>query len=326
MEYFQTAWQDGSVFNKGLLAEEFFYNQIFDAIEVNVANKTLPFFNQKANSIPVELTTGKLINDENLIALEQIAAKYGYESNVWIYGDTLEKMRKEGIRLNTKKGTDPALCMTKYANATHIIGDELYIAEAGTKTKAQFLYNYDSLDERSKLEVDKYFKKAKEICKVQTNENFKNFLENKKQSQKEIIPRLQTMKNRLRNVAEKATETYKRSNPSHSTEIDFKPIMNAQITHMCQVSTGAFLRSTPNSEKENVCYDLLSRVIENTKSNNSKKWAVGQTITKVLDASNNFAKSWMSKNFDREIRKNKEEQSIKQENLKKRKIDTDIEY
>ncbi|MBQ5498463.1 MAG: hypothetical protein IIT73_01540, partial [Treponema sp.] len=100
MEYFQTAWRDGSSLNKGLTSEEFFYNQIYNALEVNVANRTLPFFNADAKSIPVELSTGKIINDENLIALEQISAKKGYSSNVWIYGDVLEKMQKEGISLN----------------------------------------------------------------------------------------------------------------------------------------------------------------------------------------------------------------------------------
>ena len=93
MEYFQTAWRDGSSLNKGLTSEEFFYNQIYNALEVNVANRTLPFFNSDAKTVPVELSTGKIINDENLIALEQISSKKGYSSNVWIYGDVLDKIR-----------------------------------------------------------------------------------------------------------------------------------------------------------------------------------------------------------------------------------------
>lgn len=146
MEYFQTAWRDGSSLNKGLTSEEFFYNQIYSALEVNVANRTLPFFNQNAKTVPVELSTGKIINDENLIALEQLASKKGYSSNVWIYGDVLDKMQKQGIPLNLRRDAEPALCLTKYANFTHLNKPELYIAEGGAKTKAQYLYNYDSLE------------------------------------------------------------------------------------------------------------------------------------------------------------------------------------
>ena len=140
MEYFQTAWRDGSSLNKGLTSEEFFYNQIYNALEVNVANRTLPFFNTDAKTVPVELSTGKIINDENLIALEQISSKKGYSSNVWIYGDVLNKMQKEGIPLNLRLDAEPVLCLTKYANYTHLNKPELYIAEGGSKAKAQYLY------------------------------------------------------------------------------------------------------------------------------------------------------------------------------------------
>ena len=36
MEYFQTSWRSGSAYNQGLLPEEFFYKQIYEAIEKNV--------------------------------------------------------------------------------------------------------------------------------------------------------------------------------------------------------------------------------------------------------------------------------------------------
>ena len=83
MEYFQTSWRSGAAYNRGLLPEEFFYKQIYEAIEKNVENKTLPFFTSN-KQIPIELSTGKIINDHNLVALEQIAAKNGYKSNNWI--------------------------------------------------------------------------------------------------------------------------------------------------------------------------------------------------------------------------------------------------
>ena len=96
MEYFQTSWRSGSAYNRGLLPEEYFYKQIYEAIEKNVENKTLPFFNSN-KQIPIELSTGKIINDHNLVALEQIAAKNGYKSNNWIYGSELERLSKEGM-------------------------------------------------------------------------------------------------------------------------------------------------------------------------------------------------------------------------------------
>lgn len=326
MEYFQTAWRDGSSLNKGLTAEEFFYNQIFKAVESNVENRTLPFFNEKANSIPVELSTGKLINDENLIALEQIAAKNGYSSNVWIYGDTLEKMQHEGIRLNLKKGAEPALCVTKYANATHLNQDELYIAEGGAKTKAQFLYNYDSLDERSKQAVDKYFKNAVQINKVETNENLKNYLENLKKSKTEVIPRLEAMKSTLKNVAQISAATLKKGVSKITENVNFGPIINAQMRHMCQVNTGASIRNTSNPAMENACYSFLSQVIKTTNENNGKQWLVGEAMTRAMDAGSQYAKSCVSKDFNREVRKNKEEQSIKSEKLKKRNYKAEFEY
>ena len=326
MEYFQTAWRDGSSLNKGLTAEEFFYTQIYNAVEVNVKNRTLPFFNSKANSIPVELSTGKIINDENLIALEQVAAKKGYSSNVWIFGDSLEKMQKEGIRLNLRKDAEPALCMTKYANATHLTKDELYIAEGGAKTRCQFLYNYDSLDDRSKQAVDKYFKNAVQINKVETQENLKNYLENLKKSKTEAVPRLEAMKNTLKNVAEISAATLRKGVSKITENVNFAPVINAQMRHMCQVNTGANIRNSSNPAMENACYSFLSQIIKSTSENNGKKWLVGEAITKAMDAGSQYAKSCTSKNFNLEVRKNREEQAIKSEKLNRRKYSTDIEY
>ncbi len=317
MEYFLSAWKDGSSLNKGLTAEEYFYNQIYNAVEVNVANKTLPFFDTKANSTPVELSTGKIINDQNLIALEQIASQKGYTSNIWIYGDELEKLRKEGYRLNLKRNAEPVLCLTKYANPTHLT-EELYISEGGAKSKAQFLYNYDSLDDRSKQILDKKFKNAVEHQNTHCAENMKNYLENVRKSKSEVIPYLETMKKVLRTVAESSSATYRKSNPTAEQNINFAPIINAQMRHMCQVNTGANLKNTPNPAMENNCYGLLSQIIKNTNENNGKKHLVGQALTKAMDAGLQYAKNCTSKNFNQEIRKNKEEQNIKTANLKKR--------
>lgn len=326
MEYFQTAWRDGSSFNKGQTAEEFFYNQIYNAVEANVANRTLPFFNTNANSIPVELSTGKLINDENMIALEQISAQKGYSSNIWIFGDSLEKLQKAGIHLNLKKNSEPVLCMTKYANATHITEDELYISEGGAKTNAQFLYNYDSLDDRSKIAVAKYFKNAVQITQIETKENLNNYIENLHKSRTEVIPRLEAMKKTLRNVAVSSSAVLRKGIKKINEDINLAPIINAQLRHICQVNTGAAIKNSSNPEMENNCYSSLSSIINKTNENEGIKWIVGEALTKAMDAGSQYAKSCISKDFNREIRKNKEEQSIKTANLKKHNFKTDIEY
>ena len=219
-DYIQTKWRDGSVFNHNLTSDEYFYNQIFEAVKKNVSAGTLPQFSRKTSSMPVELSTGKIINDENLIALEQIAASNNYNSSVWIFGDVLEKLRSEGIRLNFKKDAQPALCITKYANATHLFGNELYIAEGGAKTKAQFLYNLDSLDERSQEAVKKHVKTAQENVEAYSNENFSNYISNVKKARTEKVPALEDLKNSLRVVCEKAAGIYTTS-PDNSNKIDF---------------------------------------------------------------------------------------------------------
>ena len=318
MEYFQTAWRDGSTLNKGLTSEEFFYNQIYNALEVNVANRTLPFFNQNAKTVPVELSTGKIINDENLIALEQISSKKGYSSNVWIYGDVLDKMQKQGISLNLKRDAEPALCLTKYANYTHLNQPELYIAEGGAKTKAQYLYNYDSLDDRSKKSVDKYFKNAVEINNLHVEENLKNYIDNLQKSKTQVLPHLEAMKNALKNAAHNSEATFKKSNPNSNKNVNFAPIINAQVRHMCQVNTGARLKNTANPDMENSCYDVFSNIIQDTNQNKGQKWLVGEAVTKAMNAGLQYAKSCTSKDFNMEIRKNREEQFIKTEKLKKR--------
>lgn len=313
MAFIQTAWRDGSNFNHGLTKEEYFYDQIFRAVESNVAERTLPFFNDKADSVPIELTTGKIINDENLIALEQIAAKKGYESNIWIYGDTLEKLQHEGISLNFKRDTEPVLCLTKYANATHLKDGELYIAEGGNKSKAQYLYNYDSLDDRSKKAVNKYFSQAKVVGENYTNDNLRNFIENVKRTRTEEVPQLKNLKKNLKAVSEDISKSYTRNTGS---KIDLTPIMNAQAKHMCQTVTAAKIKSDLNEKNEAACYNVLAKMIADVRETGTPGWKVGENLTKALDAGTLYAKSYTSKDFNLEIRKVKEENIHKKENLK----------
>lgn len=116
----------------GLTAEQYFYKQVFDAFKANTENQTLPFFNRDLNKIPRELSTGKIINNENAIALEQVASRHGYKSNLWIYGDELDKLQKAVGNLYCKKGSQPVVCLTKYFGSTHLNEQDLYIAEGGS--------------------------------------------------------------------------------------------------------------------------------------------------------------------------------------------------
>ena len=166
MDYIQTSWRPGSVLNHGMTADEYFYDQVYKAVELNVKNQSLPFFNPHASQMPIELSTGKIISDKNLIALEQVASNKGYKSNVWIYGSELEKLRNSGIRINLKRGSVPVLCQTRYADYMHLKEKELYIADGGDKTKNQFLYNFDCLDERTQKSLEKYYEHVKQVAEA----------------------------------------------------------------------------------------------------------------------------------------------------------------
>ena len=315
MELFRTVWRDGSSFNHGLTKEEYFYDQIYKAVEKNVQNRTLPFFNAESAGVPVELSTGKIINDENLIALEQIAAKQNFTSNIWIYGDTLEKMQHEGIRLNLKKGTEPALCLTKYANPTHL-EKELYIDEGGAKTKAQFLYNYDSFDDRSKKAVEKYFSKANKINEDYTMDNFKNYLENLQKMKTGQVPQVERLKEVLKSINNEAGTVYSKSfEEGSSKSVNLAPIINASARHMCQVVTSAHIKNEKSQKNEELCYSLLGNMLDETGRSGGMKWKVGQAMAKAMDAGTLYAKSCTSKDFNFEIRKIKEENNHKKQIL-----------
>ena len=312
MEYFQTAWKDGSALNKGLTADEFFYNQIYGAIKTNVENKTLPFFDSQSSSLPIELSTGKIINDENLIALEQVAAKQGFKSNVWLFGEVLDKMQNEGISINLKRYSEPALCLTKYANPTHL-NNELYVGDEGKKTKAQFLYNFDSLDDRSKEAVQKYFKKALLVGEDYSNENFKNYVENSKKSLSQKGQAFSNLREKILEISAQSSELCKKVSKSKEN-INFNPLINAQARHVCQTITGSKIENKKNPEMEQKCYEVLNGILSDTTE--GKEWKVGQAITKALDGGTLYAKSYTSKDFNFEVRKNHEETNIKNEKLK----------
>ena len=312
MEYFQTSWRSGSAYNRGLLPEEYFYKQIYEAIEKNVENKTLPFFNSNKH-IPIELSTGKIINDHNLVALEQIAAKNGYKSNNWIYGSELERLSKEGIKLNLKKGSEPVLCLQKLNNPIHVNNQELYISEAGTKSNYQFLYNIDSLDERSVKALEKHINTSKKIDNEYTNENFTNFVENQK-----ALKKAPPLPQGLKRIKDKVISTCQTLN------MNIAPLVDAQAKHVCYEVIGNRLTHQPRVEAKQNCYNACLQIIENTKANKTEPWKVGETITRALDAGTWYARSYTSKDFSIGYNKQKEEQAQK-ETLLKSKLYSGIE-
>ena len=87
---------------------------------------------------------------------------------------------------------------------------------------------------------------------------------------------------------------------------------------MCQVNTGARLKNSSNPAMENACYDFFSQIINDTNQNRGRKWVVGEAVTKAMTAGLEYAKACTSRDFNQEIRKNREEQSIKKEKLKRR--------
>ena len=316
MEFFQTTWRDGSAFNHGLTSTEYFYDQIYKAMEHNVKNKTVPFLKSENHVVPVELSTGKLINDENLIALEQIAAKKGYKSDFWIYGSELEKLQHEGISLNLKKGAEPALCITKYANPTHLNETELYIAEGGAKTKSQFLYNFDSLDERSQKAIQKYFNSAKDIQNHHIKENYLNYAENLRKIRIAEPEELKKLKATTMNAADIASKAYAKAfSENKDKNINLSPLINAQARHICECSTGSRVKNQIKAENENLCYGLLEKIFTETKTSKAPSWKVGQALTMAMEAGSSFARSYTSKNFNLEVRKNREENKIKTKRL-----------
>lgn len=305
MQFIQVSWRDGSNFNNGLTSEEYFYNQIYQAVQKNVANRTLPFFNSSESKIPVELSTGKIINDQNLIALEQVAAANGYKSNLWLYGSELEKLRNQGITINFQKDSVPVLCTTKFANATHLNSKELYINESGNKSPNQFMYNFDCLTEKSKQTIQKYYNQSLNIETAFLKESFGNYVKN--------------IKNKNSPNLQKVKETVSLVNKDY----DYSAVINAQAHHICHESTG--LSKSTNQNTERKCYELLEKIFSEKKDAKVPDWKVGESLSKAMDAGTWYAKSFTSKDFIVENNKLIEENHQKQRNLRNNRS-SEIEY
>ncbi|MCR5252583.1 MAG: hypothetical protein K6C98_02585 [Treponema sp.] len=284
----------------GQTAQQYFYKQIYEAFKENTQNNTLPFFNKDLNKIPRELTTGKVINNENSIALEQIASRYGYKSNLWIYGNELNKLQKEVGSLSYKKGTVPALCITKYFGATHLNEQDLYISESGTGNKEQYLYNLDSLTDRSREKVLKYFEMANNVDKSYTEANYKAFQSNIKLNK-------QGDNKTFEDIKKKVIEA------SNQNGLNLTVITNCHYFHNLTNSIGMpELAEEKTAKHKELCYQTSKEFCN--KSNNVGAYKAGLMLCTALNAGTEFQRISVAKGYNLENAKRIEEMKVAETN------------
>jgi|GEM_PF-2847111 len=286
----------------GLSAEQYFYKQVFEAFKTNVEKGSLPFFNKDLNKIPRELSTGKIINNENAIVMEQIASKNGYKSNLWIYGSELNKIQKEVGDLYYKKGTEPALCLTKYFESTHLDEHDLYIAEGGSGRKEQYLYNIDSLSDKSREKLLKYYEKANTIDKKYTAENLKAFEQNIKQNTTELS-------NAFKSTKEKVVAA------SMQAGMNILAITDCHYLHNLSNSIGnPTMTETKIQNKKTVCYETAKKFIEKTNQDGINVYKAGQMLCTALNAGTEFQRISVAKGYNLENAKKVEELKVAEAN------------
>jgi len=282
--------------NGGQTAQQYFYKQIYETFKANTENNTLPFFNKDLNKIPRELSTGKIINNENAIALEQIASRYGYKSNLWIYGDELNRLQKEVGSIYCKKGTTPALCITKYFGATHLNEEDLYIAESGNRKKEQYLYNLDSLNESSQKKLIKYFEKANEINKEYTEKNLTAFQLNIKQNKTGNTKAFERIKKRVIEA-------------SKQDGMNLTVITNCHFYHNLTNAIGKpELAEERNARQKDICYQTSKNFCK--KANNIEPYKAGLMLCTALNAGTEFQRISVAKGYNLENAKKIEELKV----------------
>lgn len=289
----------------GLSAEQFFYKQVFDSFSKNIENQTLPFFNKDLDKIPRELSTGKIINNENSIALEQVASQRGYKSNLWIYGDELEKLQKEVGNLYIKKDTQPVLCLTKYFDSTHSNEQDLYISEGGSGKKEQYLYNLDSLHDKSREKVMKYFEIANEVDKTYTQQNLQAFQKNAKLNAQGQNEALQAAKTRA-------------LTQSQQSGLNLASVTQCQYLHNLGNSIGKPEWAEAKTQTfKSSCYETCSKLAEKVKSGELKPYQAGKALCTALNAGTEFQRVSVAKNYNLENAKKIEEMKVAEANRQK---------
>lgn len=295
MSYFASEWK-----SEGYSADEYFYTQLYNNFKENTINRTLPFFSKDLDKLPREISTGKVINNENSIALEMLASSKGYKSNLWIYGYELNKIQKQTGELHTIKKAVPALCLKKYFGATHLKTQELDISEAGSKTNAQYLYNLDCFDENSQNKLLNFFNRNSNRNENFQKENYKIFTENLSVSDKSPLYRA-----KQRIVANGNIEG-----------INFLPVIDSHFKHILQNATGNIMKDN-RSQIEGTCYKACNELINTVEKNKIAAARAGKEITKALYAGTEFQKISLSKGYNMENAKQNEEKQLARINLKK---------
>lgn len=288
----------------GLSADQYFYKQVFDAFQANVQGGTLPFFNKELDKIPRELSTGKIINNENMIALEQIASRRGYSSNLWIYGDELNKLQKEVGSLYYRKGTQPAVCLTKYFGSTHLNEQDLYIAEGGSGRKEQYLYNLDSLDERSRQKVLKYYERANEADRKYTEANFKAFQSNIRLNAEGQNGALKNARNRAN-----AASVQGGMNLGMVTQCHYLHTLSNSIGKPGSVRSGL-----QNPAAQRKCYEACEKFTEKVSAGRLKPHEAGRMLCTALNAGTEFQRISVAKGYNLENAKKVEELKVAEAN------------
>ena len=291
----------------GLTAEQYFYKQVFDAFKANTENQTLPFFNKDLSRIPRELSTGKIINNENSIALEQVASKNGYKSNLWIYGDELNKLQKEVGNLYCKKGSQPVVCLTKYFGSTHLNEQDLYIAEGGSGKKEQYLYNLDSLDERSQQKVRKYYEIANETDRRYTESNYKAFQSNARQN---MLGQSDARKNARSRAL--AASQQGGMNLSMVTQCHYLHNLSNAIGKPNDIHSGL---QNPGAQRQ--CYETCARLAEKVTVGTLKEHEAGRMLCSALNAGTEFQRISVAKGYNLENAKKIEEMKVADYNRNK---------
>lgn len=288
----------------GLTLEQAFYDQIYTAFEKNTQEQTLPFFDKNLHQVPQEITSGKFITDENAIALEQIASAKGYKSNLWIYGDELNKIEKKVGDLFMKPHTQAVLCVSREYNPTHSKDYDLYIKEAGTQQNAQYLYNVDSLTPKSQEKFRDYIEKSQKVNQQYCAENFSSFAQSAKNVQAQNVnPIVQSAKEKVLNF-------------SSIQNIDSKILLDCHFKHNLQNACGNKIASNHELNKS-LCYETAQKIIAKTNDEKIEHHKTGQAIAKSLFAGTEFSRVLVARNNNLENIKLREEKLAAEQQINK---------
>lgn len=285
---------------------EFFFNQIYEDFKYNVENDSLPFFKENVR-FPQELRTGKMISYENIPALEMAAARYKYKSNMWIYGEDLESLDRQGYKITTKGTAKPVLCITKYHNANHLNEKEIYTTEGGSKQKVQFMYNLDSFDEETQHRIIKHLgMNPNSLGEKITRECAKNFHKN---GQEALIG----TKNPVLVQAQELMKKNAYVNGNYS-----RVIAETQMKYSLDSYTNGeipFLYKTQD-ETKNKLYETCRKLIEDADSRKISGVDFGKDISNCLENAIIYSKKLTSDSYDLSKSKIEEEKLYVAERLK----------